>query len=209
MKLKSKTARFLIPTLTLLILLAIATPVLACKPNLTYTLGSISYPDPNNPGTTVINGNIETITGSVSIGSDYGYPWGSDNLRQVSNLVLDLTSHTGTSTTFIHKIFNEGSLKIVTTDKLTGLGNYIYHGPTFTAAGKDSQGNTVPTIVSDGAAFFGLLITGTGTGHGHIDHHNVETKETVTGVFILAGPLKGDTLVAGTGMYSIEGHGHR
>ena len=100
MKLKSKTVKFLIPTLALLILLAIAAPVLACNTNKqtpTYTIGSISYPDPNNPGTTVINGNIETITGSVSTGTDYGYPWGKDCIRQVSNVVLDLTSYTGTS----------------------------------------------------------------------------------------------------------------
>ncbi len=211
MKLNSKTVKFLIPTLALLILLAVATPVLACKTNQqnpTYTFGSISYPDTNNPGTTVITGNTETITGTVSIGTDYGYPWGRDCIRQVSNVVLDLTSYTGTTTGSVHKIFHDGSLDICTTDKLTGLGMYIYNGPTFTAAGKDAQGNTVQVTVSNGFSAYGLLLTGSGTGHGTIDHHHVETKETVTGVIIVAGPLNGDTLVAGTGMYSITGQGH-
>ena len=45
-------------------------------------------------------------------------------------------------------------------------------------------------------------------GHGTIDHHHVENKETVNGVIIVAGPLKGDTLVDGTGMYSITGKGY-
>jgi hypothetical protein len=208
MKTRSKTVRFLIPTLALLILMAIAAPALACKPNPTYTVGSISYPDPNNPGTTVINGNSETITGGVSTGTDYGYPWGSDSIRQVANVVLDLTTHTGTVTSCIHKTFQKGCLEIYTTDTITGVGAYIYNGPAFTAAGKDAQGNTVQVAVTSGTSFYGLLITGTGTGHGTIDHHHVETKETVTGVLILAGPLKGDTLVSGTGIYSIEGRGH-
>ena len=212
MKRNSKTVKFLIPTLALLILLAVASPVLACntnKQNPTYTFGSISYPDTNNPGTTVINGNTETITGTISTGTDYGYPWGRDCIRQVSNVVLDLASYTGTITGSVHKTFHEGSLDICTTDKLTGVGMYIYKGPTFTAVGKDAQGNTIQTTVSNGFSAYGLLITGSGTGHGTIDHHHVEIKETVTGVSVLAGPLKGDTLVAGTGMYSTEEQGHR
>jgi hypothetical protein len=211
MKTRSKTVRFLIPTLALIILMAVAGPALACKTNPTYTVGSISYPDPNKPGTTVINGNIQTITGSVSTGTDYGYPWGSDSLRQVGNSVFDLTTRTGTANSCIHKTFQKGHLEIYTTNKLTGLGAYIYNGPAFTATGKDSQGNTVQVAVTSGASFYGLLITGTGTGHGTIDHHHVEIKETVTGVLVLAGPLKGDTLVSGTGTYSIsgQGHGHR
>ncbi len=125
-----------------------------------------------------------------------------------SNVVLDLTTHTGTVTSCIHKTFQKGFLDISTTDTITGLGMYIYNGPTFTAAGKDALGNTVQVAVSSGLSVFGLFITGSGTGHGIIDHHYVETQETVTGVLVLAGPLKGDTLVAGTGMYSITGQGH-
>ena len=143
MKTRSKTVRFLIPTLALLILMAVAAPALACKTNPTYIVGSISYPDPNNPGITVINGNIETVTGSVSMGTDYGYPWESDSIRQVANVVLDLTTHTGTVTSCIHKTFLKGFLEISTTDTITGVGAYIYNGPAFTAAGKDALGNTV------------------------------------------------------------------
>jgi hypothetical protein len=209
MKLKTKTIKLLIPTLALLILLAIASPALACKQNPTYTLGSISYPDPNNPGTIAFNGNIETIKGSVSTGTDYGYPWGSDSVRQVTDSVIDLTTLTGTATSCIHKTFHEGNLEITTNNKLTGGGLYTYNGPTFTASGKDAQGNSIPVTIADGAQFIGLLISGTGIGHGTIDHHHVETKETVSGVVISAGPLKGDTLVAGTGMYTITGQGHR
>ena len=66
MKLNSKTVKFLIPTIALLFLLGVAAPVLACKTNQqnpTYTFVSISYPDTNNPGTTVIAGTLKQSQG--------------------------------------------------------------------------------------------------------------------------------------------------
>ena len=194
-----KIIRLLIPTITLLLLIGIATPVLACTPKGTYMFVSIGYP--GNPGTNVVSNNEEHIKGEVTTGVDYGYPWGTDSWSHIGNSVFDLTSYMGSSVGVFTKTFQKGTLVVFGTASLDGLGYYTYYGPMITAQGKDSQGNSIQVKISNGEQFAGLLVHGLGNGEGIIDHHLVTTSEKVTGLIIELGPLTGDSLYVGMGTY--------
>ena len=191
--------RLLIPALVLLLLIGIATPVLACSSKRTYSFVSIGYP--GNPGTSIVSNNKEFIKGEITTGVDYGYPWGIDSWSHIGNSVFDLTTYTGNSVGVFTKTFQKGTLEIFGTAKLDGLGYFSYNGPMISAQGKDSQGNNIQIKITNGEQFAGLLVHGEGTGQGIIDHHFVTTSEKVTGLVIEVGPLTGDSLYVGTGTY--------
>jgi hypothetical protein len=200
---KMKIFSLLASVMMLTIIFGAVAPALACEPELTYDFIAIGYPDPKNPGTRTMTDNVTCVKDAVSIGVDYGYPWGEGSHYQVVSYTLNLTDYSGQASVWVPKTFGSQKLEFYGSADFKGLGTYTYHGPEVTVIGKDAQNNSIRVKVNDGAHFFGLLQTGQTTGCGTINNQLLTISEKVTAVSIVTGPLAGVAIVVGTGTYTV------
>ena len=190
-------------SLVALLLLCAAAPALASQPKLTYSFGAIGYPDSANPGSSFTTGDILHQRDIGGKGVTTGSPWGNLNTVTTKNVELNIVSLTGTGISHYVNSNDRATIEGIQNFELNGLTPattlFIYHGPTFTATTKSG-----PQTVSDGKAFFGLLISGTGVAHGIADGKDVQIRVTFTGVSISASSssaFAGDSISYGTVTY--------
>jgi len=151
-----------VPTFVLLILLSLAAPALAAKPErVSWEWGEFDIPDSANPGTIFFTNDVEHGLDVGNLGFGYstgplsyaGYYTNAGEANFMLNIDVDSSKYlTGFASGSCRTSTDEESF----TMKYSGLGYYTYDGPTFTALG---------TTFSPGDVFFGVKVSAIGVTH--------------------------------------------
>ena len=108
-KLKKVT---LILIFTLALTLTLVMPAIAA-PKLTYSIGVIDYPDPENPGMVFNTDDLEHGRDVGRAGISVGAPWGTGTFTQTMNYQLNTTSLTGNGISAYTEVSATGQVEVV------------------------------------------------------------------------------------------------
>lgn len=189
---------------TLTPLLAVA-PAMAMQPELTYAMGAVGNPGAIDPGEVFVSANgIQHTQNQIGVSYVYGTPWGNGICEKSVNSNIDLSQVpddiSGSGIEHTVGTYDDGTvIEGLVTFKLTGIGPYIYQGPTF-----EFEGVTVKA----GDAFIGVLSSGTSVKHGvNGNSEGIQVRGEWTGVRVIVGPpaLVDKGIIYETGTYWVTG----
>jgi hypothetical protein len=191
--------------LTMLMPLFTFAPAIAMQPKLTYTMGAVALPGAIDSGKVFVNPNgIQHTHSQVGISYVYGMPWGNGICEKSVNSNIDLSQIpdeiSGSGIEHTVGTYDDGTvLEGLVSFKLTGIGPYIYQGPTF---------EFEDVTVKAGDVFIGVLSTGTSVKHSiNEDSEGIQVRGEWTGVRLVVGPpaLVGKGIICETGTYWVTG----
>jgi len=188
--------------ISLLALAILAAPVYASPPTTgIYTQAIVDHTI--DPGEEFQTGDILHTRGGISEDYNYGGPLGNSiSSLGVANGVLNLVSLTGTSVGHGVATYAAGTVERTLNVKYTGIGLYVYLGPSFTF----TLGEVTATVTT-GDRFGGVLYDFMAVKHGTDDLAGFTSKGTGSGVAIYAvivgdPDMVGMTINLETGTYS-------
>jgi hypothetical protein len=181
----------------------LATPVMAAPPTRgTFLQGLVEVTV--TPGESFTTGDIDHHRGATGATYLYGSPWGNslpDSGSTTTTMQINTVTWTGRRIIKSYETYATGTVVGTVNAEILGFGLYTYMGPTFSF---DLPGIT--GTITQGDTYLGLLVEGIGVKHGVSgDLKGLETKETYTGVSIVAGPLTGVSLLDNTVTYKLPG----
>ena len=164
---------------SLLALAIMAAPVYAGPPTKgTYTQATVDHSI--DPGEEFQTGDVLHTMGGISEDYEYGGPLGNSiSSLGVANGVLNLVSLTGTWVGHGVATYAAGTVERTLNIKYTGIGGYVYLGPTFTF----TLGEVTATVTT-GDIFGGILYDFIAVKHGTGDLAGFTSEGTGTGVAI-------------------------
>jgi len=186
--------------LAMIVLLSTVGLAIAEQPKLTYTMGGLGG-FTIDPGEVFVSADkIEHLRNKIGMTYVYGTPWGNGITQKTVNHNMDMSQIpdeiSGSGIEHSVDTYDDGTvLEGLITFKVTGIGLYIYEGPTFEFAG---------VTVQAGDMFGGVLASGTSVKHGvNGNSESIQVRGEWTSVKIFAGPpaLIGKGIICETGTY--------
>jgi hypothetical protein len=196
--------KILVPFLCCTIFLLIVSPIMAVQPTTeTFTQVTVLVSYSIDPGKQFMTGNIVHVKGGISDVYQYGGPWEEDWISSqytTKSAKFDFDTATGYSLAKSLDVYSSGVFEGTTNSKITGGGNYLYLGPTFTF----TVGGRTETLTT-GTEYAGALAEGFLVKHGVSgDLKGTLIEATYTGVLMHPlGPLPGIILMEITGNYQM------
>jgi len=187
----------LLASLACLMLLAMAAPVFALPPPSPESFTNVVLSLTTNPGTVTTMGTWEYIFHTGGIRDLFGAPWGNSiSSTYTGTVVLNTANWVGGLMIFATDTYAAGVINSEASGWYTGLGSYVYNGPTI----RYTLGTMTGTITS-GTSYFGILSHGQVVGTGASGSlRGLKVCGTFTGVAILQGPNEGVILSVGSGI---------